>query len=76
MKTEAEIRRVRDNLLALTTVPCTCRTLEGQYVCASIRNTATKEAELLSWLLGENPAFQGVVDGLEYAHRVIACPNN
>jgi hypothetical protein len=76
VKTESEIRKHRDNLLAMAAVPCTCADVLGKLVCESIRNKCQAEADLLSWCLGENPALQELVDGFELAHQVVACPNN
>lgn len=51
MKTEAEIRKFRDNLRALLDRPCTCETPPQRLVCAAMKVPLRQQIALLTAIL-------------------------
>jgi hypothetical protein len=54
VKTESEIRKMRDNLVAAAKAPCKCTSLFAQIDCAVARQNMHTQAVILTWVLGES----------------------
>lgn len=69
MKSEAEIRRHRDNLNHLMRQPCGCSGTQHEPVCKTGLLMMQATAKTLSWALGEYEEMQRLVDALEADSR-------
>jgi hypothetical protein len=65
MKSEAEIRRHRDNLRLMKRQPCGCRGTQHQLKCEIGLRMMEATEQTLSWILGEHDDMQRLVDELE-----------
>ncbi len=64
MKTERQVRELRDSLRALIPEPCDCDAQRHAKTCQIGGMIFVANEILLSWLLGENEEHQRMVDYL------------
>jgi hypothetical protein len=69
MKTPEEIRRHRDDLLAVHLAPCNCRGTAHQQECRDGGLMAAAAANVLSRALGENDDMEAMV---QHIHARVA----
>lgn len=62
MKSESQVRHLRDTLLVLARTPCTCEGTIHEDHCKTGGKMMAAVLANLSWVLGENDGMQDHVD--------------
>jgi hypothetical protein len=69
MKTEAEIRKHRDDLLKCMKKPCGCTGTEHELPCFIGSMMMKSTADMLGWVLGEAPERDRLVERMAQGAR-------